>query len=131
VVISPDGEIRITLPGNGSFGDVNDIASLHGPYPWVFQVWTHHSDAPPTGRSGVAEHVPEPEGQPALDAAYHQMMGFPSLGLTLRRYQVALSTASQLYVGVLVSTAPEGEIGVAFPGASEGAVKAIPSLQGP
>ncbi len=81
---------------------------------------------------GVTEQTPVLPGQAAPDAEYHVLILFPVLSLTHREYQVALGTAFQLYVGVLVTIVPDGATSVALPGeVGTGAVNAMASLQGP
>ena len=51
---------------------LNDISSLQGPQPALFQVWIHQV-AEPEARAvdGVREQVPVPEAHPACAAVYH------------------------------------------------------------
>ena len=95
MLMDPEGEIRVALPGTVGPGAVNIIPLLQGPSPFGFQVRIHHSDAPPTKMSGFTEHVPVPEGQPAVDAEYHVLMGVPELSFTYSQYWVELGTAFQ------------------------------------
>ena len=57
----PEGDISVTLPGMGGAGTAKDMPSLQGPYPFAFQVWTHHLPEPAASAvPGDTEQVPVP-----------------------------------------------------------------------
>lgn len=107
------------------------IAVLHGPKPEVLNVRIHHRAAPVASvTEGVTEQIPVLH--PACVVEYHCChIGEALESLTHRKYQVAEDTAFQVYVGLLVEIAPEGEIRVAAPGTPLDTVNDIASLHGP
>src|SRR6266850_1330188 len=109
------------------------IPVLQGPLPEALEVTTHHWPAPGFSTTpGAIEHVPVPLAQPTCAAVYVVRRRPPELSSTQSRYAVALATAFQVKVGMVVAMLPEGATRVAAGGGGVPAtVDVITLLQGP
>src|SRR2546422_2064784 len=91
------GGVRVPAP-------VRFIPLLQGPLPEALDVTTHHCPAPGFSVAlETIEHAPAPLAQPACAPVYVVRMRPPELSSTQSMYCVALATAFQLKVGVLLA----------------------------
>src|SRR5437867_4128054 len=129
----PEGATRVAAGGGGVPATVKVTPLLAGPLPDALDVTTHHCPAPGFSVAlETIEHAPAPLAQPACAPVYVVRMRPPELSSTQSMYCVALATAFQLKVGVLLAMLPEGATSVAAVGGGVPAtVKVSPLLQGP
>src|SRR2546426_6522248 len=113
----PDGATMVAAGGGGVPATVKAIPLLQGPLPEALDVTTHHCPAPGFSVAlETIEHAPAPLAQPACAPVYVVRMRPPELSSTQSMYCVALATAFQLKVGVLVARLPDGATSVAARG---------------
>src|SRR2546426_6548004 len=113
----PDGATMVAAGGGGVPATVKVIPLLQGPLPEALDVTIPHCPAPGFSVALEAiEHAPAPLAQPACAPVYVVRMRPPELSSTQSMYCVALATAFQLKVGVLLAMLPDGATSVAAPG---------------
>src|SRR5207249_1819488 len=127
----PEGATRVAAGGGGVPATVKVSPLLQGPLPEALDVTPPRRPAARFSTTpGAIEHAPAPLAQPACAPVYVVRMRPPELSSTQSMYCVALATAFQLKVGVLLAMLPEGATSVAAAGGGVHAtVKVRPFVQ--